>query len=61
MQHQVCAVKLLIKLPLGTSASVSDSIWNYLCEKGMDQGSFKANENDNITVENRQGSNPRDT
>lgn len=35
MQHQVCwisscAAELLIDLPLGTSASVSDSIWNYL-------------------------------
>lgn len=37
MQHQVCwisscAAELLIDLPLGTSASVSDSIWNYLWE-----------------------------
>lgn len=37
MQHQVCwisscAAELLIDLPLGISASVSDSIWNYLWE-----------------------------
>lgn len=31
-----------------------------ICERGMVQGSFKENENDNITVENRQDSNPRD-